>query len=32
MNEGLLHEPSELFDMNGDGDILVILGSRCTSV
>lgn len=32
MNEGLLHEPSALYDMDGDGEVLVSAGSRCTTV
>jgi prepilin-type N-terminal cleavage/methylation domain-containing protein len=31
-NEGFLHEPSGLYDMNGNGDILIAPGSRCTTV
>ena len=31
-NEGLLREPSGLYDMDGNGEILIAPGSRCTTV
>ena len=32
LNAGLLHELSGLYDMNGNGDIIISPGSRCTTV
>lgn len=31
-NDGLLREPSDLYDLNSDGAVLVSVSSRCTSV
>jgi hypothetical protein len=32
MNQGFLHAPSNLYNVDSDGDVVVVLGSRCTTV
>ncbi|MDJ0768625.1 MAG: hypothetical protein QNJ12_07510 [Ilumatobacter sp.] len=32
MNQGLLREPSGLYDMNADGEVVLVATSRCQTI